>query len=182
MVLDENIADVDVEDEKITDAKSSVKKKLIVVFVLLLLAAAVGVALYSVFSKKTNDSLSYKIFESTDGNDKAGVVIYTLPEVKAILKDSSSDDNFILRLQIALEFKDASQIKGFEVLLPKLLDVIVLTTMALKPSEVDTAKGIFWLKEELLYRANLVLAPIEIINISFVSFNLEKDLVEEIEE
>ena len=40
--------------------------------------------------------------------------------------------------------------------------------------EIDDSTGLYWLKEELLYRFNLVAAPVKIKNINFSIFELEK--------
>ena len=41
------------------------------------------------------------------------------------------------------------------------------------PEEIETAQGLYWLKEDLLYRINLVTKPLKISNINIKMFEIK---------
>ena len=66
-------------------------------------------------------------------------------------------------------------IKTIEILTPKINDVVLSHIIELSPEEVQGSTGLYWLKEELLYRLNLVTAPIKINNLNIRSLEIQKE-------
>ena len=63
-------------------------------------------------------------------------------------------------------------ISTIEALTSKLTDAIIAHTIELRPEEINDSEGLYWLREELLYRMNLISAPIKISNLNFKSFEI----------
>ena len=58
--------------------------------------------------------------------------------------------------------------------IPKLHDVILNHIIELNLEEVSGSTGMYWLKEELLYRLNLAATPVKIKKLNFSIFELQK--------
>ena len=57
----------------------------------------------------------------------------------------------------------------------KINDIIIAHLVELSPAEITDSEGFYWLKEELLYRVNLVTDPIKINSINFKNFEIQND-------
>ena len=57
---------------------------------------------------------------------------------------------------------------------PRLTNAVLNHVVELYLEELEGSTGLYWLKEELLYRFNLVAAPVKIKNLNFSVFELEK--------
>lgn len=154
------------------------KKKLLMILVPCIVIIGILIALYQVVNKNiTASGLPYRIIKQISNTTDADnmLVIYNLPEIIAKLK---SNHGATLSMRISLEFKNKKDIETIEALTAKIQDAILTISIELAPEDVEGSKGIYWLKEEILHRVNLITAPIEIVNIDFRSFdiqNIEKD-------
>ena len=115
--------------------------------------------------------------KSDTENGKAGnrlLIFYDLPEISAKIKTPDGSKQ-TAHIKINIELSQMEDIKTVETLLPRLNDIIISHTSELTSEEISGANGIYWLKEELLHRINLVTAPIKIENLNFKSFDIKKN-------
>lgn len=169
--------DIDkLEDEDEEEKKDHVNKKKILLFLLpALIAIGIAVGLYHTFDSSYNDieSLPYNVLEQDIGNNKQSIIFYDLPEITAPIMNASGE-NDIVGFKITMELSSQEDVKKIEILLPRFYDIILAHTRELRSEEVSGAEGLYWLKEELLYRLNLAATPVKIANISFKSFDIKK--------
>ena len=76
-------------------------------------------------------------------------------------------------MKISVELSRVEDVAAIEAMVSRLTDIIIAHTIELTPDEVSGSNGLYWLKEELLYRMNLVAAPIKITNINFKNFEIQ---------
>jgi len=77
-----------------------------------------------------------------------------------------------LKIGITLELADPEQTEYVRSMLPKLNDALISTGTSLLPQEVEDVGGLYFLKEELLYRFNLITYPSVINKLYFRRFEL----------
>lgn len=159
------------DDEEHTEVN---KKKILLFLLPALIAIGIAVALYHTFESSYNDiqGLPYKILEQNEEN-KQNIIFYDLPEITAVLRNSEGK-NDLVSFKISIELSNKEDIQKIEVLLPRFYDTILAHTRELRTEEVSGTNGLYWLKEELLYRLKLVANPIKITDINFKSFDIQK--------
>ena len=59
-------------------------------------------------------------------------------------------------------------------LMPKIVDAVIAHTIELTPDEISGSNGLYWLREELLYRINLIVSPVVVANLNFKAFGIDK--------
>lgn len=166
-------------DDAAEDNKKKIDKKKILIFLLpALIVIGLIVSFYSVFSQKISSErkLSYSVVErssTTEEGKTSLLILYDLPEVKVQIKDPKGG-NEIVKMKINIELANMADIPNIEALMPKIVDSIIAHTIELTPDEIGGSKGFYWLKEELLYRINLIVSPIVVSNVNFKSFGIEK--------
>ena len=162
------------KDDDDLEENTEVNKKKILLFILpALIAIGIAVGLYHTFgsSFKEVEGLPYKMLTQEAEKGKQTTIFYDLPEIITPLKNSATE---IASFKISIELSNPEDIQKIEILLPRFYDIILAHTRELRTEEVEGAEGLYWLKEELLYRLKLAAAPIKIENINFKSFNIEK--------
>lgn len=171
--------DLDKTDDN--NASSKISKKKILVFLLpVLIVIGIAVGMYHIFGTQTQETagMPYSVMEKTsegNGNAKKQLLIfYDLPEISTRVKtpDGSKQTAYI---KISIELSQMEDIKAIDTLLPRLNDIIISHTGELTSDEISGANGLYWLKEELLHRINLVTAPIKIENLNFKNFEMKKN-------
>lgn len=161
------------------EAQNKASRKKMLIFILpALIVIGLSVGFYYVFNRDYGDkeTASYSVVKNAAGADGAEsvTVFYDLPDFKLELRgDGSSKD--MLRLGVNLELSNVEDIKSIEALTPKINDIILSHVIELRPEEVSGANGMYWLKEELLYRINLVVSPIKVNNLNIRSLNIEQE-------
>lgn len=177
------MTDFDDDLDKMDDnnASSKISKKKILVFLLpILIVIGIAVGMYHIFGSKDQETagMSYSVMEKSNeenGNAKKQLLIfYDLPEISVRVKtpDGSKQTAYI---KISIELSQMEDIKAIETLLPRLNDIIISHTSELTSDEIGGANGLYWLKEELLHRINLVTAPIKVENLNFKNFEIKKN-------
>ena len=163
--------DLDTEEE-VVDNSPQKRKKIMVLLLALLIVIGISVGIY--FALNTSyDSLGrgYKIIQYDKDADKSVTVFYDLPEIKTSVR--GKDGQHELKMKITLELSSIEDLKLVEILIPRLNDVVIAHTIELNLDEVKGSEGLYWLKEELLYRFNLAAAPVKIKNLNFSVFELQ---------
>ena len=164
-----------IEDDDIDELNTNIdvlspkRKKLMLLLLPLLVVIGLSVGIYFAINKKY-DSLSgnYHIIQYDKDASAGTTVFYDLPELKTSVQGHE------LRLKINLELSSIEDLQVIQALTAKLTDAIINHTIELTFEEISGSSGLYWLKEELLYRFNLVATPVKIKNINFSIFELQK--------
>lgn len=168
------IDDEDIEEpEETTDTTVQKRKRIMILLLPLLIVIGISVGIYFALNDGYDSlGVDYKIIQYNKDNAEGITAFYDLPEIKTFVKGKHGSHE--LRLKINLELSSIEDLKAIEVLSPKLSDTVISHIIELTLEEVDGSVGLYWLKEELLYRLNLVAAPVKIKNINFSVFELQK--------
>lgn len=173
--------DLDAENEGDENRKKIDRKKILIFLLPVLIVIGLVVSFYSVFSKKVSspENLAYSVIEraaAPDAGDQSKptiLILYDIPEINVQIKDDTGGtENVKLRLNIELTNMD--DVKTIEALMPKIIDAVIAHTIELTPEEISGSNGLYWLKEELLYRVNMIVSPVVVTNLNFKTFGIEK--------
>lgn len=167
--------DDDLENEDEAEAKPQINRKKMLIFILpVLIVIGLSVGFYYVFNRDyRGPEAAYNVVKkgsAADGNESI-TVFYDLPGLSVKLR-SNSPDKEMLRLQLNIELSDIQDIPTIEALTPKINDIILSHIIELTPEEVQGSAGLYWLKEELLYRLNLITDPIKISGLNIKSLEI----------
>lgn len=166
--------DFDKQDDE--EEQKEVNKKKILLFLLpALIAIGIAVGLYHTFesSFSSTQGLPYQVLEQNESDKKQSIIFYDLPEITAPVRNAVGD-NDIVSIKLSIELSNVEDVKKIEILLPRIYDIILAHTRELRSEEISGSEGLYWLKQELLYRLKLATAPIKIENINFKSFDIKK--------
>lgn len=164
--------------EEEEEQTSKINKKKIIIFLLpILIAIGIAVGMYHTFGSSGSDKESgaYKILPQAEGTEQQPLIFYDLPEINAPLKKTSSASE-IVRLNLTIELTNKEDIAKIEVLLPRLYDITLAHVNGLMSSEISGTEGMYWLKQELLYRLRLAANPINIADINIKNIEIEKNI------
>lgn len=107
---------------------------------------------------------------SADGHGPAGdmphAAFFDLPDVLVNLASGGSRPTY-LKLAVALELPDAETQHAIEPLMPRVLDNFQVYLRELRLEDLQGSAGMFRLKEELVRRVNLAVAPAEVKDVLF---------------
>ncbi len=165
------------EDELDASSESTLpptqkRKKLMILLLPLLIVIGISVGVYFALNNNYDSMGEYNIVQYSKDSPESMTVFYDLPEIKTSVKGKNGQHE--LRLRINLELSSIENLQVVEVLTPKLTDAVLSHVIELNLDEVDGSTGLYWLKEELLYRLNLVATPVKIKNLNFSVFELQK--------
>ncbi len=168
-MIDEN--ELDTFDESIP-LPTQKRKKLMILLLPLLIVIGISVGVYFTLNNNYDSLQDYNIVQYSKDAPENITVFYDLPEIKTSVK--GKDGSHELRLKINLELSSIDNLQIIEVLTSKLNDTVLSHIIELNLDEVEGSTGLYWLKEELLYRLNLAAAPVKIKNLNFSVFELQK--------
>jgi flagellar FliL protein len=92
--------------------------------------------------------------------------IFNLPEMTVNLNTEGKGQSF-MKLTIALEVADQKMMTEIQPRMAKVIDAFQVYLRELRPSDLQGSAGIYRLKEELLRRVNVAIAPAQIDGILF---------------
>jgi flagellar FliL protein len=92
--------------------------------------------------------------------------IFNLPEMTVNLNTEGHGDSF-MKLTIALEVQDEAMMNAIQPRMAKVIDAFQVYLRELRPSDLEGSAGIYRLKEELLRRVNVAIAPAVVDGILF---------------
>ena len=145
--------------------KKTPKKKIVIMGVLallLLIGGGSGAYFTGLFGKHEE-----KAAETVAGGKSiAAPVYYTMPELLVNLNSGTRQTSF-LKATVVLELADAQDVPLIQANLPRLRDAINTYLHELRASDLSGSAGIERLREELLLRANRILAPVRIKDVLF---------------
>lgn len=177
------MANLDEETETDSEAEESRKKidrkKLLIFLLPALITIGLVVSFYSVLSKKSEpQNISYSVVERSedangDGSQSRLSILYDIPEINVRIKDKAGTPQDI-SLRLNIELTRMEDIQTIEGLMPKIVDAVIAHTIELTPDEISGSNGLYWLKEELLYRINLIVSPVVVANLNFKAFETGK--------
>ena len=147
------------------------RKRLMLILLPLLIVIGVSATIFFVLKKQNSSQDNYNIVQYNKDNADSVSVFYDLPEIKTSIKGKK--DNHELRLGLNLELSSIEDLKIIEILKAKLNDVVLEHTIELNVDELKGSVGLYWFKEELLYRLNLAAAPVKIKAVNFGVFELD---------
>lgn len=169
----------DVLDSESDNPNKKIDKKKILIFLLpILIVIGLIVSFYSVFSQKINpnDDLPYAVVNKPgDGAENPGktLIFYDLPEISVQVKNSSGGFD-IAKIRLSVEISSIEDVKVVEGVMPQINDAVIAHTIELTSDELNGANGLYRLKDELLYRTNLITDPVKVSNINIKSFEIQK--------
>lgn len=92
--------------------------------------------------------------------------IFNLPEMTVNLNSDGHGEAF-MKLTVALEVADQKMMNDIQPRMAKVVDAFQVYLRELRPSDLQGSAGIYRLKEELLRRVNVAIAPAQIDGILF---------------
>ena len=170
--------DLDDEDEELSVPSPQVtRKKMLLVILPIVIVIGLLVSFYTVFSKQDSQSpKNYQVVDQTTeaSSSEKNLILYDLPEIEVML-NSRGDNKKYARLKLNIELSDTNQesIKTLEAFIPRINDIVTSHLIETYPEEIETAQGLYWLKEDLLYRINLVTKPLKVSNINLKMFEIK---------
>ena len=167
-----------IDDEDIEEANALVdnsrqkRKKLMILLLPLLIVIGISVSIYFAMNKSYNSlDSNYNIVQYNKDDVENVTVFYDLPEFNTSV--TGKDGRHNLKLKINIELSKIEDLRIVEVLTPKLNDTILNHIVELNYEEVSGSTGMYWLREELLYRLNLAATPVKIKKLNFSIFELQ---------
>jgi len=163
----DNAEDTEQEDGAATSKKIDRKKIIIFILpVLIVIGIAVGI-FYALSQDYGETSATYSVIPSPGSSEDGEnvTVFYDLPEIHANLRTVGSSQETI-SLALNVELSRVEDVSLLEAMSARVKDAILSHIIELTPDEVEGANGLYWLKEELLYRLNLVSNPVKIKNLN----------------
>lgn len=76
-----------------------------------------------------------------------------------LASEPGQDRQRFLKLRVALEVKDPKAVEEVQPLLPRVVDIFQVFVRELRASDLEGSGGVFRLREELLRRVNVAVAP-----------------------
>lgn len=160
------------EGEQLIENAQQKHRKFMILLLPLLIVIGVSVGIYFTLTSSRDSALSsYPTIQNKDDPDNM-TVFYDLPEIKTFIQ--GTDGRHDLRLKINLELAGTEDLKVVETLTPRLNDAVLSHVVELSFAEIDGSAGLYWLKEELLYRFNLITMPVKIKGLNFNVFELQR--------
>lgn len=154
------------ETEK-QDAQPKSKKKLIVIAaVIVALLGGAGAYWFFIASKpKHNPEAEKKITSFVDLKE---MIIGLQPD-----RNDQSERQRLMKVKISLEVADAKFVPVIQPLMPRIEDVFQTYLRELRPADVQGSAGLLYLKEELLRRVNMAVAPSKVEAVLFKEIALQ---------
>ncbi len=167
-MADENEAGADATED---GGAEKVKKKglsgkvliLGIILPILLIGGGAGGAYFAgVFDSEEAEE---EVVEEVEEVEKV-VVFYDLPDMLINLS-SATDDASFLKLVVSLELDDETVLPELEKLMPRVMDNFQVYLRELRREDLRGSAGVYRLKEELLYRINSSIKPIQVKDVLF---------------
>ena len=159
-------AEVETEgaDEQAT-AKGGKKRLLIIIGAAVIAVLLIGGVLYFVLGVgKSKDAASTAA--GTAAAAAAETFIFNLPEMVVNLNTGTQAPAF-MKVTVALEVQDQAMMTQIQPRMAKVVDAFQVYMRELRPSDLQGSAGIYRLKEELLRRVNVAVAPAQVQGILF---------------
>jgi flagellar FliL protein len=143
-------------------AKKS-KLKLIIIAAAALVVIAGGAATFFVMSSSSQHAEEAAHVEAATVPTS---FVFNLPPMTVNLNSEGTEQSF-MRLTIALEVADQAMMITIQPKMAKVIDAFQVYLRELRRSDLEGSAGIYRLKEELLRRVNLAIAPAVVESVLF---------------
>jgi len=173
--LDEDIGDkegLDGEDEEGEgeSGKSGRKRLLIVIAaVLVLILGGAAAAYFTGLLQPVIDMLGGKkapVSASNAPTVSADAVFYDLPEMLVNINTGGRKPVF-LKIRVSLELKSIDDVVHIKTVMPRIVDNFQVYLRELRIEDLKGSAGMYRLREELLKRVNVAVAPAKINDVLF---------------
>jgi flagellar FliL protein len=104
---------------------------------------------------------------STSPSAAGKPVFVDLPEVLVNLSNTGSDRVQYLKIKVVLELSDQTLIQQIQPVMPRVMDAFQTYLRELRPTDLEGSAAIYRLKEELVRRVNVAIAPSRISAVLF---------------
>ena len=167
--------DMDLDGEDSAGHKKLDTKKILMIVLPLLIAIGLAVSFYFAFyynTSSTDSAYSVVTRPAAEGEkEETTIVFYDLPELAINVRGTNGAQE-LAKIKINLELSKIDDIKTLESFIPRINDAIIAHTSELTEKEIKNSERLYWLKEELLYRINLILDPVKVNNLNFKNFEI----------
>ena len=147
------------------EPKKAISGKVIILFVILPLLLLGGIGGGVMMFMGGEESVA-EGGEHVDAGPKVEPIFYELPEFLVNLTTSGNATRY-LKMRVAVELHNPENVAEMEAVLPRVLDGFQIYLRELRPEDFEGSTGMFRLKEELLRRLNIAVAPIEVHDVLF---------------
>ncbi|MDR4305841.1 flagellar basal body-associated FliL family protein [Chelatococcus sambhunathii] len=169
------MADQDTEEGAAKKAAPKSKKKLLIIGAAAALAILGGAGGYFALSggehaeaaaehgeEKGGHGESGKDGHGKDAAGKGAKAYVDLPEMTVNLATVDREKQRYVRLNVALEVDKAEMADAIKPMMPRVLDSFQTHLRELRPDDIRGSSGAYRLKEELLRRVNVAVAPAKV--------------------
>lgn len=172
------LEDEDLDNDVPGDESKPLSRKKLLIFILpVVIVIGLSAGLFYVFNNSYDSNAgSYSVIRKASSDSKSPddvTVFYDLPEITTLLKAEPGSVKERLLIRLNLELSSIEDTKTIEILTPKIIDAVIAHTIELTPREISDSSGLYWLREELLYRINLITNPIKVSSLNFRTFEVE---------
>lgn len=130
------------------------KKKLIIIAAAVLLLGGGAGAYFMMGSSPKHEEAGHPV------EAKKAVAFVDVNEmIVNLAQEPSQDRQRFLKLRVALEVKDPKAVEEVQPLLPRVVDIFQVFVRELRASDLEGSGGVYRLREELLRRVNVAVAP-----------------------
>lgn len=159
--------------EEIVSSPYAKRKKLMFFLLPAVIVIGLSVGLYFALNKEIDtQGVGFNVIQYNKDSNEGATVFYDLPEIKVDVK--GKDRTHALRMKLNIELSSVEDIMVVQAMTARLTNAVLNHVVELYVEEIEGSTGLYWLKEELLYRFNLVASPVKIKNLNFSVFELEK--------
>jgi flagellar FliL protein len=164
-------AEAEIEDGDADAPKTGGRRRILIIGAGAVLAiAAIGAGLYfflGVGKSQPADQAQAQAGQVISVPPAAPGFIFNLPELTINLNTSGKEGDSFMKLTVALEVADQKMMTDIQPRMAKVLDAFQVYLRELRPSDLEGSAGIYRLKEELLRRVNVAIAPAHVDGILF---------------
>ena len=152
-------------------AKASLGRKKLLLLALPVVLAAAGAGLWFGGILPGRFGLPKSGAAAADGRDAAAAeakakqpTYVELPEMVANLNAGARRNSYV-KLRVRLELSQAADDATLKAGMPRLMDLFQTYLREMRPEEMQGSAGSYRLREELIARANIALAPVHVIDV-----------------
>ncbi|MBE6444672.1 MAG: hypothetical protein E7019_01240 [Alphaproteobacteria bacterium] len=167
--------DEDIELEELPSGTKKINRKKLVIFLLpVLIVIGISVGIFYALNQDYSNTSSYSVVTTPGSSEKGDTVtiFYDLPEISSNLRSNKKNKESIT-LALSIELSKIEDVAILDAMSSRIKDAILSHIIELTLEEVEGANGLYWLKEELLYRLNLVTSPVKINNLNIKQIEIK---------
>lgn len=105
--------------------------------------------------------------EGGDGTGEVGVVYLDLPEILVNLNTGSRTKSTFLKIRVSLELPNGQDVPRVEAQMTRVMDAFNVFLRELRIEDLKGSAGMYRLREELLARVTIAVAPIQVNDVLF---------------